>query len=77
MGYYRAVSLSGSIDPYVIRDTMHTMDKFETFAFPLQFGTDGQNKFPQLFPIQFYNGEGRILTAENFIYPADWVGAGI
>jgi hypothetical protein len=77
MGYYRAVTQSGTINATVVRATMKNMSEFDTFAFPLKFLANGTNQFPQYIPIQYINGEGRPLTIDNIVYPAVWAAAGM
>lgn len=76
MSYYKAVGATGTTNATIIRSYLKSMPEMETFAFPLQYFNNGTNMFPQIYPLQFVNGVGRIVTTENLLYPAPWRTAG-
>lgn len=70
MSYYVAVNTTGSINATLIRNTLLQMPRIETFAQPIQYNSQGINMYSQVKGLQLIDGEGRLLTAENFVYPA-------
>lgn len=52
MSYYRAVQIAGTINSTIIRQTMKTMDRIETFACPIEYQNNGTNIHAQLYLMQ-------------------------
>lgn len=70
MAYYVAVNLTQSVDHDVIMHTMKTMGRIDTFASPILFQANGTNALSPISALQIVDGEGRLATVDNLIYPA-------
>ena len=70
MSYYVGVNLSNSVNSTIVTHTMKTMNEIQTFFGPIQYFSNGTNKYPLIFPAQFINGKAEVLGTTKLIYPA-------